>query len=238
MEPCLLCHGSIGIPAAWSANMMATQKTWPNKARRRLGVALVTRAQSNARRAKREGRHDPARCARRRPKSVEQHQWVAWMDEQREWRESERMVCWYRAVPTYWRRAELSRSESATRSRKYYHRDKKTPKAILKRAARNAVSRILRIAKIQKEGRTIEYLGCSMAEARRHIERQFKRGMRWENHGTVWHIDHIVPLSRFDLTDRTQMLRANHFTNLQPMLAKENLQKGNRIIGQIQPFLL
>lgn len=237
MEPCLLCHGSIGIPAAWSANMMATQKTWPNKARRRLGVALVTRAQSNARRAKREGRHDPARCARRRPKSVEQHQWAAWMDEQREWRESERMVCWYRAVPTYWRKVEESRKRSAQIARQRYYRLKGTPEFRFKQAIRNAVARICRVAKTTKEASCVSYLGCSMSHARKHIERQFKPGMSWINR-SEWEIDHIVPISKFDLSVPMQRLRASHFTNLRPLWKHENRAKGARIVGEHQLALL
>lgn len=51
--------------------------------------------------------------------------------------------------------------------------------------------------------------------------------MTWENFGE-WHIDHIVPLSKFNLTDYEQLKIACHFSNLQPLWAKDNLSKGNR----------
>lgn len=53
--------------------------------------------------------------------------------------------------------------------------------------------------------------------------------MTWDNWAPKgWHVDHIIPLSSFDLTNRDQLLAACHYTNLQPLWAKENLQKGAR----------
>ena len=44
-----------------------------------------------------------------------------------------------------------------------------------------------------------------------------------------WHLDHIIPLSAFDLTDPAQFAAACHYTNLRPLHWKENLSKGKKI---------
>jgi hypothetical protein len=77
--------------------------------------------------------------------------------------------------------------------------------------------------------RTEKYVGCSFEEARRRIESQFTRGMTWENYGSFWTLDHIVPLSSFDLSDARQRMLVNHISNLRPLNAKENIRKGNKI---------
>jgi hypothetical protein len=61
-----------------------------------------------------------------------------------------------------------------------------------------------------------------------HLQKQFKEGMTKENHG-LWHIDHIRPISSFDLTKPEQQIKCFHYTNLQPLWAKENLSKGSKI---------
>lgn len=83
----------------------------------------------------------------------------------------------------------------------------------------------------QKVGSTIKDLGCSIEELKLHIEKQFQPYMDWENWKLVegWHIDHIIPLSHFDLTNREQFLKACHYTNLQPLWAEDNLKKSNKL---------
>ena len=83
----------------------------------------------------------------------------------------------------------------------------------------------------QKAGSAVKDLGCTISEFKIHIEKQFKLGMTWDNWSKAgWHIDHEIPLDAFDLTDIEQFLQACHYTNLQPMWAKENLEKKNKLI--------
>lgn len=73
-----------------------------------------------------------------------------------------------------------------------------------------------------------DLLGCSLAQLRVHLSSLFRPGMSWENHGPVWHIDHIKPCAKFDLTDPSQQRSCFHYTNLQPLFALENLQKSQK----------
>lgn len=79
-----------------------------------------------------------------------------------------------------------------------------------------------------KTGSAVNDLGCSIIAFKEYIENKFEPGMTWNNWGT-WHLDHIVPLSSFDLTDREQFLKAVSYTNMQPLWKCHNLSKGNRI---------
>lgn len=85
--------------------------------------------------------------------------------------------------------------------------------------------RSLLVGKI-KHGSAVKDLGCSILELVQHLEAQFRPPMSWANHGTVWEIDHIKPLSTFNLENREEFLEACHYTNLQPLPCKENRSKG------------
>ena len=77
---------------------------------------------------------------------------------------------------------------------------------------------------------TFELIGCNRETFLSHIEKQFTEGMTWENYGLKgWHIDHITPLSSFDLIIESEVKKACHYTNLQPLWWYDNLEKGNKI---------
>lgn len=82
-----------------------------------------------------------------------------------------------------------------------------------------------------KNSSAIILLGCSISYFKAYLESKFLPGMTWEN-WTIdgWHIDHIKPLSSFDLTNEDELKQACHYTNLQPLWAKSNLTKSNKVI--------
>ena len=84
----------------------------------------------------------------------------------------------------------------------------------------------------QKAGSAIADLGCTIPELKKHLESKFQTGMTWDNRGKEWHIDHVIPLARFNLQDRQQFLVACHYTNLQPLWARDNIVKGKSVLGR------
>jgi hypothetical protein len=85
-----------------------------------------------------------------------------------------------------------------------------------------------RFRKLIKGGRSKSVstlLGCSLPELKKHLDSQFTKGMSWDNYGTRWHIDHILPCASFDHTDEKQMAQCWHWTNLRPLDATENMRK-------------
>ncbi len=83
----------------------------------------------------------------------------------------------------------------------------------------------------QKKGSAVKDLGCSITELKKYLESKFLEGMTWSNWGYKgWHIDHIKPVSSFDLSNRDEFLQAVHYTNLQPLWAKDNLLKGSKVL--------
>lgn len=88
-----------------------------------------------------------------------------------------------------------------------------------------------RVSRLVRTGSAVKDLGCTVEELKSHLESKFQFGMSWDNYGLYgWHIDHIKPLASFDLTDRKQLLEACHYTNLQPLWAKDNLLKSDTVV--------
>lgn len=131
-----------------------------------------------------------------------------------------------------WR--ERHKADLKERKRQYYQNNKEVicRRTTLRRnsniqvkLAANLRNRIRSaILKQYKVGSAVRDLGCSIQEFITYIEQQFTPGMSWDNYGS-WHLDHIMPLSSFDLADRKQFLLACNFTNYQPLWALDNIRK-------------
>ena len=96
----------------------------------------------------------------------------------------------------------------------------------IKQQLRGRLGTALRRGQGWKYESVTSLLGCSILEVKAHIEKQFLPGMSWDNWAhDGWHIDHIRPCASFDLTCHDQQRECFHYTNLQPLWAKDNLSK-------------
>lgn len=86
-----------------------------------------------------------------------------------------------------------------------------------------------RLYNMLKCGSAVDNLGCTLEELKQHLESKWQPGMNWENWTkTGWHIDHVIPITKFNLTNPEELKKACHYTNLQPLWSTDNLSKGNR----------
>lgn len=123
---------------------------------------------------------------------------------------------------------QKNKAEIFEKRRKYRNeRYKKDPKFKLCINLRNNLRRIILGARSIS---SLELLGCTIEEFKQHIESQWKSGMNWNNWSKDgWHIDHIYPLSKIDPNNIEELARVCHYSNFQPLWAKENIVKGNKV---------
>ena len=89
-----------------------------------------------------------------------------------------------------------------------------------------ALRRAIKYGKLPKSKNTSEYFEVSWDVIREHLESQFTEGMSWNNYGQRgWHIDHIKPISTFNISDPVQLKQCFHYTNLRPLWWKDNLSR-------------
>ncbi|MDC0427466.1 hypothetical protein OAL77_01805 [Candidatus Pelagibacter sp.] len=112
-------------------------------------------------------------------------------------------------------------------AKKFYLKTKRVPKYVILRRLRGRLWDTMNSIKINKKISSRKLLGCSIDDFKIHLEKQFKTKMTWENYGK-WHIDHIKPVSKFDLTNQEEQKKCFHYTNLQPLWAKENIVKSDK----------
>lgn len=124
-----------------------------------------------------------------------------------------------------WRKNNLEK-DRATRRAWDKKKRKENPGFKLRQ---NLAVRVRKVLKgINKSKTTVLLIGCSILELKERLERGFKPGMTWKNYGPVWHVDHIKPCAKFDLSIPEQQMKCFHYSNLQPLFASENIRKGDK----------
>jgi hypothetical protein len=112
-----------------------------------------------------------------------------------------------------------------------------------KREASKPINRVIsnvrkRLRDVMKGKRAaLNVVGCTRKQLQGHLQSQFTKEMQWNNYGTYWHVDHIVPVSHFDLTNAEHVKLVHHYTNLRPMEAVANRLRGNKIDEPVQIHL-
>jgi hypothetical protein len=105
---------------------------------------------------------------------------------------------------------------------------KSNPLFALKHRIRSTINKCLTRCGYTKRSKSLDILGCSWEEFYKHIESKFTEGMTWSNRGMYgWHIDHIVPLAVAKTEE--EIIKLNHYTNLQPLWGKENMNKKDEL---------
>jgi hypothetical protein len=162
----------------------------------------------------------------------------------------------YRAQKDYQKKRELvlarcskyekeNAEKIAERKRKYYLKNRErinkrqrkyerikyysSPEFRLAAKVRGRVNEFIRKHKITKKERTCKYLGCTFRFFKDYIEAKFTNEMNWERllRGEI-HIDHIRPISSFNLFNEEELMEAFHYTNCQPLWAIDNLKKKDK----------
>jgi hypothetical protein len=120
------------------------------------------------------------------------------------------------------------RSENKEHLSQYYKNLRKTNSYYqISDNLRSRLRKALRDQNVIKTERTFNLIGCSISFLKGYLEAKFKDGMTWENYGE-WHIDHIKPCSKYDLTQEDEQYKCFHYRNLQPLWASENCSKSNK----------
>jgi hypothetical protein len=141
---------------------------------------------------------------------------------------------WYENNKEKHRENDRIRKEKNIESVREYHNNliKHQRKADpLKKLIFNVRSRVYNILKnkiITKSNKTFDIVGCSPEFLKEHLEKQFTKGMSWDNQGK-WHIDHKIPLSSAKTEE--EIYKLCHYSNLQPLWAEDNLKKGCKILN-------
>jgi hypothetical protein len=121
--------------------------------------------------------------------------------------------------------------EETKEKRKQYKKEKNKTDPIyrLKELTRKRIVNALKSQSVKKSNKNIKYLGCNKDFYKEYLEKQFDKHMSWQNHGTYWVIDHIIPLSFYDLTNESEQIQAFNWHNTRPLEKNKNLEKTDKI---------
>jgi hypothetical protein len=133
-------------------------------------------------------------------------------------------------VDCYTKKAIIDKKE-------YRKKQRKNPIWKIKKNLRRRLSDMIKTKGINPDQSKSKYIGCSSNYFKKHLSSMFTKKMNWDNYGSYWHVDHILPVSSFDHTNEQEIKKCWHWSNLRPLEAQENMNKSDSIVD-CQPELL
>jgi hypothetical protein len=136
----------------------------------------------------------------------------------------------------YYKEYQKQYNENNKEKRSIYYKNKRQTDPLFKLSCnlRTRIGMALKNKNYIKSKCTLDMLDCDLHTAKAHLEKQFTKGMTWDNHGE-WHIDHIIPCA--SAKTEKELIKLFHYTNLQPLWAVDNMSKRDKIIEK-QLFLI
>lgn len=171
-------------------------------------------------RQKRYRESDPAKLKAAKQRDYREN----WTDRRRKADE------WKKNNPEWRKKWESKNKDSMREWHRNYSRKRRLDDPAY-RAAASMRSRVWALLKKIGQERIIS-IGLERDKLKEWLEQRFKPGMTWENYGPVWHVDHIVPCSAFDLAKPEELRKCFHYHNMQPLWAKENIVKSGKTLKQ------
>lgn len=239
LAPCLSCHALLGMTGAASGRMLNLSKFQICKYRKRMKLRTLKPSEANIK----------ATIQARINKEANAPWWgdhaAAWMSEYKpkffDWSYEWNRELWKRKHRKLNPNPRIPYTKEQRRQKLREYTAKRMvidPGFRVQSNLRNRLKKLMKVAKHNKGSTTSSLIGCSSKQLAKHLEAQFKRGMTWDNYGERWHVDHILPCATFDHTDQKQVAQCWHWTNLRPLDAQKNMDKGDSITEPQMSLLL
>lgn len=114
------------------------------------------------------------------------------------------------------------RENNREKIKAYWEKQKSNPIFKIRKSISKAISKSIKQKNFKKHSKTVDILGCSVNEFKIYLELKFESWMTWDNYGKYngqlnygWDIDHTIPLCT--ATTEEEIIKLNHYTNLQPL---------------------
>lgn len=128
-------------------------------------------------------------------------------------------------------RSLSNKSRKTKRNLRLKYRRKHDVNFKIKNSLRCRISAALK-GKVKSQ-KTMHLLGCSITYFINYLENKMSETMNWNNYGTCWHIDHIIPCNNFNLSLEEEQKLCFNYKNMQPMFAEDNLKKQGYSVLQV-----